>query len=83
MVLDKLAVAFTGLSSLSSYYFGIDYLIADGAAGKTGRVYCANGCRQTPPPVVPEPGEYAVAFMFTSTLAGLIVRARRRSKLSK
>lgn len=69
---------FTGLSSLSGYYWGIDYLIADGAKGQTGRAYCATDCGDLVITAVPEPSEYAVVTLFAGSLVGMVIRARRR-----
>jgi len=67
---------FPGLSSLSGYDFGVDYLITAGAGNtNTGRAYF----QETPLTVTPEPSSIislAIAFV---ALAGLLFVARRRT----
>lgn len=69
---------FAGLSSLSGYDFGIDYLQANAAGnGNTGRAFFAS----TPAPV-PEPGAVATVLAMGGTTALGILRGRRPRRRS-
>ena len=76
---NKGVFTFGGLTLLPSYKIGIDYLVASGANGQTGRGFAFVSTRDsnaTNP--VPEPSEWLAMAMAATSVGGLMIRARRR-----